>query len=188
MEVQMTKRTLLRNVLIASAFSAFIAAATMPDAVFANDAAEAERSAVLHLDSAKGNFFASVRMEALKAAKDAEHVKVASTGPASSWFVRAEPNEVNMVTNQHERKAQDEINLNGAVYYGTGDGCARNIRNNPSTRFARDPVTNASIDKSAAVIFADASGRAYYFESEDSFKRFLSLATPETLYGYSEPE
>lgn len=140
--------------------------------------------AISRLESIKERYLASVRSEALHA-KNAVPARIA-TGPASSWMKRVNANEVNMVTNRFERKQQNEISLNGKVYFATGEGYAFNMTQNPSLRFAKDPMTNKAIDKAEAVIYSDASGRAHYFESEETYKNFISLATPETVYGYSE--
>ncbi len=59
------------------------------------------------------------------------------------------------------------------------------MRLNPSTRFAKDPLTDRAVDKSCAVIYADASGRVYYFESEAAYSAFMALAEGSTVAGYT---
>ena len=49
-------------------------------------------------------------------------------------------------------------------------------------------MTNKTIDKADAVIYIDASGRALYFESGDTYERFVGLAEQETVYGYTPPK
>jgi hypothetical protein len=63
-----------------------------------------------------------------------------------------------------------------------------NLQENPSIRFARDPFSNKAIDKADAAVYVDASGRAFYFESDDSYKNFIALGEQETAFGYTEPK
>ena len=79
------------------------------------------------------------------------------------------------------------VAIDGKTYFGAGDAYASTLRMNAAARTAVDPSTSKKIDKASAVTFADASGRVFYFESESSYREFIGLATPETVYGYSAP-
>ena len=90
-----------------------------------------------------------------------------------------------MSTNTFAKTAQKEINLDGSKYFASGTGHEANLARNASARFAVDPLTNKKVNKASAATYADASGRVFYFESDESFNGFIALATPQTVYGYS---
>ncbi len=157
-----------------AAFSANAAAETGPvDA--------ANRKALATLQAVKENYAASLRMEAIRSKNPVNGVRV--TGPASLWLKKVNPDQVNMVTNRFYGSRQEAISIGGRDYYISG-AYAFTLRQNPSIRFALDPLTERKVDKSAAMTYADASGRVFYFESEDTFRNFIGLASPGTIYGY----
>jgi len=171
------KRKVLEKVVLAAALGVFIGGSAV---------AGTNSDAIAKLEAAKSSYQAKVRQEAL-ATKNAvpEHI---ATGPASAWLTRVSSSKVNMATNRFENEEQQNVVLDGKTYYTAGKAFTENLMLNPSTRFTKDPLSDRAVDKADAVIYADASGRAYYFESEKSFDNFVSLATPETVYGYSEPK
>jgi len=130
------------------------------------------------LQTIRANYQAIKRMKTLRAA--IEGVNPGESLPPS-WLRRVEPAEVCMITNRHEGSPQAPIVLSGKTYYGSCDGCAENLRLNPSVRFARDPYSGRLVDKAEALTFADASGRVWYFESEANKARFLGLAGEGSL-------
>lgn len=138
-----------------------------------------DRYAVARLKTVKGNYLAFLRAEALQGKNTEAAGKVQDPGPASAWMTRVNASEVNMVTNRYEKKKQGEVNLNGKSYYCSGEAFMTSLEKNPSLRYAQDPLTNRKVDKSGAEIYADASGRAYYFESEDTYKEFINLGDME---------
>ena len=141
-----------------------------------------ESNAIPLLESVRQNYYAQVRLESLK---NSNNVKINRDVPANLWLNKVKATEVNMVTNRFEAGPQVAIRINGKTYFANGEGYALNIQENPSVRFAKDPITNKIIDKADAVSYADASGRILYFESDMTFDRFVGLASSETLYGYS---
>ena len=92
-----------------------------------------------------------------------------------------------MATNRVSGDKLSSVAIDGKTYFGAGDAYASTLRMNAAARTAVDPSTSKKIDKASAVTFADASGRVFYFESENSYREFIGLATPETVYGYSAP-
>lgn len=171
------------KIFLASALTIF-AAGSLAAPSLANAASNSEnKSAIAKLESIKSCYLASIRQEALQT-KNAVPESI-STGPAAGWLSNVAASRVNMVTNKVEKTAQKAVSLNGKTYFA-GENYASTMIQNQSLRFAADPLTNKKIDKADAVIFADASGRVFYFESENSYKDFISLANPETVYGYSE--
>lgn len=141
----------------------------------------------LLLESVKQNYLASIRLEALKTKNNVPD-RSEINSPASFWLKRARATEINMVTNRMTKELQGKVVMNEKVYYTPGESFALTLQQNPSLRFAKDPLTNKSVDKANAVIYADASGRALYFESDDTYKKFISLAEEESVFGYSKPK
>jgi YHS domain-containing protein len=128
--------------------------------------------AMQNLQIIRSNYHAAKRQYELKVR--VEGVQARKSLP-STWLRKVDPSEVCMITNRHEHAPQAQIVINGKTYYGSCEGCAENIKSNPSVRFARDPYTNRLVDKAEAVPFADASGRVWYFQSENNKTMFLSL-------------
>jgi len=178
----MTKNSIRR--LFVTTFSVFILIATMVGYSSANSGEHGDRGLTISkLETIKENHMATKRQEAIKADIDTHSI---ATGHASTWLTKVSANEVNMVTNRYEGVAQAEIAVDGKTYYGSCEGCAENMTSNESTRFARDPYTNKLVDKAEATIFTDSSGRAWYFESNNTQASFIELASQDTVYGYSE--
>lgn len=161
-------------------------AMTASVSMFASSAGAGDNAgAIAKLQSVKEAYAASLRLEALQAKNSPESVRV--TGPASMWLTRVSPEKVNMASNRVSEEKLSSVSIDGRTYFGASDGYASTLRMNAAAREAVDPFTNKLVDKASALTFADASGRVFYFESESSFREFVSLATPETVYGYSAP-
>lgn len=163
-------------------FTAIMATAFTMAALGAAGAAE-NQEAIAKLEAAKGNYLASLRMEALQTGNPVPERM--STGPASAWLKRVDSSEVNMATNTFEKKAQRSVTIDGKSYFTNGEASEFNLAENSSARFGVDPLTNKRVDKASAAAYADASGRVFYFESDATFQGFIALATPQTVYGYS---
>ena len=145
------------------------AAMTASVSMFASVASAGDNAeAIAKLQSVKESYAASLRLEALQAKQ-------------------VSPEKVNMVTNRVSGDRLSSVAIDGKTYFGAGDAYASTLRMNAAVRTAVDPSTSKKIDKASAVTFADASGRVFYFESESSYREFIGLATPETVYGYSAP-
>jgi len=176
------KRSLLTKALMAVVSLAFISTAGL-QAEAAGTAAASQK-----LETAKQNYLASMRSEALKT--NSHLSGDIHAGSPSEWLTRVEPSSVNMVTNRVEEAGQTAVNLEGNSYFVSGESYAWTLKQNQSLRYSIDPLTNRKVDKARAVIFADASGRVFYFESEQTYRDFLATAAPvnDTVFGYSEPE
>ena len=87
-------------------------------------------------------------------------------------LTEVEGKNVCMITNQLFAKEQIPIELEGKTYYGCCEMCKAQIKNNPKSRVAIDPVSGNEVDKSEAVIGAAPDGSVYYFESEENLKMF----------------
>ena len=88
-----------------------------------------------------------------------------SYGFGSEELVQVESKYVCMVNDDLFDSAQIPVDVNGITYYGCCMGCKAKLENNPSTRFAVDPVSGNSVDKAAATIGADSDRNVYYFEN-----------------------
>lgn len=97
------------------------------------------------------------------------------TTPDSALRLVADPSLVCMVNDQVMGRPQIPITVEGRTYYGCCENCKKRLAEDQSARLAKDPVTGAMVDKSAAVIGQDPSGRVFYFASEDSLRAFKSL-------------
>ena len=168
--------------LFATTFSVFILIATLVGYSSAQSSESGDSGIISALETIKENHMATKRQEAIKAGSTPS----TTTGHASTWLTKVNANEVNMVTNRHEGVAQAEIVIDGKTYYGSCKGCAENMMSNTSTRFARDPYTKTLVDKAEATIFADSSGRVWYFESENTQASFIDLVKQHSVYGYEE--
>ena len=170
------------RVLMVLVLAFFVAAVTLPEKSRAEESTDRTR-AVLVLEQARQNHIAKERWEALRT-KNAVARNISSS--PSQWLARVSASEVNMVTNRHEKKTQEELRLDNKVYYVADEAYAKNMAINPSTRFAKDPLTNKTVDKSEAAIYADASGAVYYFATDSTFVGFMALAEKDTVYdGYT---
>lgn len=138
------------------------------------------------LESVRQNYLANVRLEALKS-KSTMPLRSHADNPSHVWLRRVMPSQVNMVTNMYTQDSQTAVQIDGKLYYTHREPYIINLRENPSIRFANDPVTGRTIDKAEAAVYIDASGRALYFKSDDTFRNFIALAGQDTVYGYTTP-
>ncbi len=178
----------IKRLLLTGIITAFVAGITMSgNALAAEGTIQTEdNQAIVILESVRQNYLASVRLEALKA-NNTLPVKSHADSPAQAWLKRVKPSEVNMVTNRYTQSEQSAVQMEGKLYYTSGDAYVANLKQNPLIRFAKDPISGRTIDKADAAIYIDASGRALYFKTDDSFKNFLALADSGTVFGYSKP-
>jgi YHS domain-containing protein len=175
----------VKNVMVrlfATTFSVFVLIATLVGYSSAQSSDSGDSGIISALETIKENHMVTKRHEAIKAGSTPS----TTTGHASTWLTKVNVNEVNMVTNWHKGVAQAEIVIDGKTYYGSCKGCAENMMNNTSTRFARDPYTKTLVNKAEATIFADSSGRVWYFESENTQASFIDIVNQHPVYGYEE--
>lgn len=101
----------------------------------------------------------------------------AATSESTESGVRRvdDPSLVCMVNDQVMGRPQIPIAVDGRTYYGCCENCKKRLAEDQSARQAKDPVTGAMVDKSAAVIGQDPSGRVFYFASEENLRAFKSL-------------
>ena len=91
---------------------------------------------------------------------------------SKSGLVIADAEYVCMVNNQLFPKVQIPVEVDGKTYYGCCSMCETTLNTNPSSRSAVDPVSGNTVDKSAAIIGADSSGKTFYFENIENFKNY----------------
>jgi YHS domain-containing protein len=87
--------------------------------------------------------------------------------------------QVCMVNNAYMGKKQIPVSFENKTYYGCCEMCVDKIKTNKAVRYAKDPLTGKEVDKATAFIAlnpANHDGTVFYFESEESFRKFK--ATP----------
>ncbi len=162
------------------------AAGTKAGAELKTEAGRQSYIAGLRMEAIRQRYLAGLRMEAIRSGSAMPDTG-ASVGIASMWLTRVAAGSVNMVTNSVDESAGKDVKIDGKSYNVKGETGVRAMTKNLSIRFSRDPLTNSTVDKSAAAIFADASGRVYYFESPSTYREFLALSDVQVVYGYSKP-
>ncbi len=177
------KRRYLGGAISVSVFTLFVASACLFGGAesYAGEK-DQDQGAVLRLNAVKQAYLARERAEALKVKAGVQAREDASKAP---MLIRVKAEEVNMATNHYEGAKQSMVTIDGKAYYAGASGYARHITANPSTRFSKDPYTGKGVDKAEAVIFADASSRVHYFESEETYKAFIGLANNAMPQGYT---
>src|SRR5579872_420999 len=78
----------------------------------------------------------------------------------------------------HKRfdRALQSVEVNGKNYYGCCQDCLAELKNNPESRMAVDPVSGAKVDKADAVIGVDKNGNIYFFENIYNLHKFRAPA------------
>ena len=77
-----------------------------------------------------------------------------------------------MVTDKLFYKEQIAVEVADKTYYGCCEMCKARLRDNPTTRISKDPVSGKIVDKADSVIGASGSGNVYYFESKENLNKF----------------
>jgi len=78
-----------------------------------------------------------------------------------------------MVKRKLYKKKQDKVLVGGKTYYACCAPCKKALLQDSNSHFALDPVTGEKIDKSQAVLAADAQKRVYFFKDKKTFQRHL---------------
>lgn len=81
-----------------------------------------------------------------------------------------------MVNDKVMGQTQLPVLVAGKTYYGCCAGCVGRLNNDRKARVAEDPETGREVDKSEAVILQDERGKALYFESEKTARRYQRRA------------
>ena len=103
----------------------------------------------------------------------AQPAAVVQPAQLPAGFVRvADASQVCMVNDQYMGKPQIPIAVDGRTYYGCCPMCKDRLANEPASRLGKDPVTGNDVDKSVAIMVKDTSGKIFYFENEDSLRRY----------------
>ncbi len=97
-----------------------------------------------------------------------------NSGAKSAPPATISPDMVCMVNDTVMDRKQIPVKVDGRTYYGCCNGCVAAIKNDPSVRFAKDPVTGRKVDKSKAVIISGPRGTALYFESMKTAEKYLA--------------
>lgn len=90
----------------------------------------------------------------------------------SGTLTKVETKTVCMINEHAMGKDQIPVEIDGKTYYGCCDMCKKALAADASKRVATDPVTGKQVDKATAVIAAQEDGRVFYFESEETLKKW----------------
>ena len=82
-----------------------------------------------------------------------------------------------MVNDTLFEKPQIPVQVGEKTYYGCCAGCVAALQNDDAIRVGIDPVSGAEVDKTEAVIGADADYKVYYFENRENLKSY-KVSTP----------
>lgn len=82
-----------------------------------------------------------------------------------------------MVNDTLFEKPQIPVQVGEKTYYGCCAGCVAALQNDDAIRVGIDPVSGAEVDKTEAVIGADADYKVYYFENTENLKSY-KVSTP----------
>ena len=77
-----------------------------------------------------------------------------------------------MITKKHFTSEQMPVSVEGRTYYACCEMCKNQLRDDPSTRTAVDPVSGNKVDKATAIVGVDKAGNVYFFESVESLNQF----------------
>ncbi len=100
------------------------------------------------------------------------HAESTSTSANEALVEVMDHAQVCMVTDRYMGKPQIPVTISEATYYGCCTGCKSKLEGSATARTATDPISGASVDKAAATIGRDESGRIFYFESRDNLRKF----------------
>lgn len=96
----------------------------------------------------------------------------AKTPQQEASFRQVDSHLVCMINDQFFGKQQIPVKIGEKTYYGCCSNCEKTLKRDPSSRMAVDPVSGNKVDKATAVIGADSSDKAYYFENETNLLKF----------------
>lgn len=83
-----------------------------------------------------------------------------------------DPAQVCMVNDQYMGKPQIPVVVGSKKYFGCCAMCEAKLETNERTRSAVDPTTGRAVDKASAVLARNGAGKIFYFESEETFRRY----------------
>ena len=93
---------------------------------------------------------------------------------ASLPFKKVDATEVCMVNDAVMGTPQIPVKVGDKTYYGCCEGCVATLQNKRSMRYGKDPLTGKEVDKAMAVIISGPAGKALYFESSETARKYLA--------------
>jgi PBP1b-binding outer membrane lipoprotein LpoB len=94
--------------------------------------------------------------------------------PADS--IKQIPNkQVCMINNKFMNKDQIPVPVSEKIYYGCCQGCVLTLKNDSTSRYDTDPLTNEKVDKAKAfvIIKPGSQDEVLYFKSESNARKYL---------------
>ena len=99
-----------------------------------------------------------------------------SWGQRAVALTRVPVDHVCMVNDKYFAEPQIPVPVGTKTYFGCCEMCKGRLSTDKGVRTATDPVSGHAVDKSEAVIGAMASGKVFYFESEETLARYQRTA------------
>lgn len=92
-------------------------------------------------------------------------------------------NHVCMINNEYMGKEQIPVSVNGKTYFGCCSNCAVTLRNDSTSRSAKDPYSGEAVDKADAFIALkpDSTTEVHYFKSEQNYINYVKSCSANNL-------
>jgi YHS domain-containing protein len=94
---------------------------------------------------------------------------------SDSAIKRLPNSQVCMVNNRFMNSEQIPVPVEGKTYYGCCQGCVKMLNENPTSRFAADPLSGEQVDKAMAFIVGKPGSKedVLYFKSETNVREYF---------------
>jgi len=99
--------------------------------------------------------------------------RVQETATDNSIGQQVRAQQVCMVNDTYMGKDQIAVPVNGKTYYGCCQMCVSTLNEQSSSRRAKDPMTEETVDKAEAfIVVLDPSGSVGYFKNEVNYQLY----------------
>ena len=80
------------------------------------------------------------------------------------------------------KSEQIPVPVNGKTYYGCCEGCVKTLKEDTSSRYAYDPLSNEQVDKATAFIVGKPGSKedVFYFISESNANEYFNKYIKKT--------
>jgi len=116
----------------------------------------------------------SISCNSTKKEKIENKTEVTKTVVTKAKDAKLKSSLVCFVNNKYMGIDQIPVDFEGKTYYGCCEDCVGKLKNIRETRYAKDPLTGAEVDKALAYIVIAPQGNndVLYFESEENYKKY----------------
>lgn len=93
---------------------------------------------------------------------------------SDTGLIRLPNSQVCMINNKFMNKDQIAVAVNNKTYYGCCEGCVKKLSEDPTSRFATDPLSGNQVDKAIAYIIGKPGTKddVLYFKSETNAREY----------------